>query len=230
MTEIIAQSGFDFQILDCEHGAYDFQALENDIRACNLHGCAPYVRVGGLNPAEVQRCLDLGAEGIVFPQLQHAEDFKKASLLVNYGPDGLRGNNPFVRSWGYGFKNSLASRPLCITIIESLSAVDELDAILQLPGIDMIYIGSYDLSAQLGCPGEIADPKVLGIVKTIIAKSTAASVAVGLMIADTEQYNAYRPLGATVFLHTVDSDQLKKGFTRVIKQLKENTPINKKTD
>ncbi|MDB5136335.1 MAG: hypothetical protein JWP37_2938 [Mucilaginibacter sp.] len=219
ITEIIAQSKFDFQIFDCEHGSYDFQTLENDIRACHLHHCASYVRVGGLNQAEVQRCLDLGAQGIIFPQLQNYDDFKQATLMVKYAPEGTRGFNPFVRAWSYGFKTGIDKTPLCIVIVESLKAVEDLDNILSLSAIDMIYIGSYDLSAQLGCAGNVADPKVLNMVETIIKKCTQASVRVGLMISDPDQYKTYKSLGVSAFMHTIDSDQLKKAFTRTINEL-----------
>lgn len=220
MTEIIAQSGFDFQILDREHGAYDFHNLEEDIIACNLHNCAPYVRVSGLNAVEVQRCLDLGAQGIVFPAMESFEDFAKATRLVKYAPDGERGFNPFVRAWGYGFKNEKEIKPLCIVIVETLTAVEQLDNILTLFGVDIIYIGSYDLSAQLGCIGEIANPKVVEVVETIIKKCVSVSVTVGLMVANADQYKKYNNLGVSVFVHTVDSNQLKKVFTNTIGEVK----------
>ena len=82
LTEIISQSKFDFQILDCEHGSYDFQTLEQDIRICQNQKCLAYVRVGGLNKIEVQRCLDLGADGIVFPQLNKFEDLYETELVI----------------------------------------------------------------------------------------------------------------------------------------------------
>jgi 2-keto-3-deoxy-L-rhamnonate aldolase RhmA len=221
MTEIIAQSDFSFQILDREHGAYDFQTLENDIRACNLHKCAAYVRVSGLNQVEVQRSLDLGADGIVFPQLVKFDDFEKATRLVRYAPEGLRGFNPFVRAWGYGFTDGNKTKPLCITIVETLKAVEDLDNILTLKGIDMVYIGSYDLSAQLGCIGEMGNPKVVAIIDQIIQKCVKASVAVGLMIAGIDQYKQYKSKGVSAFVHTVDSHQLKKVFTNAITELKQ---------
>lgn len=220
MTEIIAQSGFDFQILDREHGAYDFHNLENDIRACNLHNCAPYVRVGGLDAVEVQRCLDLGAQGIVFPAMQGYDDFARATTLVKYAPEGVRGFNPFVRAWGYGFTDGKASKPLCITIVETLMAVKQLDDILTLQGIDMVYIGSYDLSAQLGCIGEMTNPMVVDVMDTIISKCVAASVKVSLMINGPGQYSHFKSKGVTSFVHTVDSHQLKKAFTNAIDELK----------
>ncbi len=104
ITEIISESGFDFQIFDLEHGSYDFETLAQDIKICQLLNCLAYVRVSGLNKVEVQKCLDLGADGIVFPQLSVYDDFKLATQLIQYPPKGIRGFNPFVRSGKYGFE------------------------------------------------------------------------------------------------------------------------------
>ena len=220
MTEIIAMSGFDYQIFDCEHGAYDYITLEQDIRACDLHNCAPYVRVSGLDQVQVQRCMDLGARGIVFPGLKEYDDFKAATKMVKYAPEGTRGFNPFVRGWGYGFTDGRKAELVCCIIVETLNAVDELDKILTLPGIDMIYIGSYDLSAQLGCIGEMTNPILTKVVDTIIEKCVNASVTVGLMLANAEQYVSLSNKGITSFVHTVDSAQLKKVFTNAIEDIK----------
>ena len=97
LTEIIAQSGFNFQILDREHGAYDYDTLQADITACDARGCAPFVRVSGKDNVEVQRCLDLGAHGLVFPQLSTPEEFARASAMMDHAPVGTRGFNPFVQ-------------------------------------------------------------------------------------------------------------------------------------
>ena len=220
ITEIIAQSGFDFQILDCEHGAYDYQTLENDIRACALHNCLPFVRVSGLNNVEVQRCLDLGAAGIVFPQLVTFEHFKTAVSLLSYAPEGIRGFNPFVRAWNYGVFEEKPKKPFCITIVETLQAVNDLDNILGLQGIDCIYIGSYDLSAQLGCIGEMDNQKLVNMVNDIINKCKKASVPVGLMVSNAEQYQKYIDAGVDTFVHTVESHKIKQMFTAVIHQVK----------
>lgn len=207
LSEIIAQSGFEFQILDCEHGGYDYDTLLKDIIACQVHNSSPLVRVSGINKVEVQRCLDLGAHGIVFPQLNNYDDFKMAADLMRYAPQGVRGFNPFVRVGGYGIKdnNSTAERPVCIVIIETLQAVAALKDIVALDGIDMIYIGSYDLSAQLGCIGEMNSPKLIELVNKIIAICNNSKKPVSLMVHDRAQYETAASKGVKGFVHSVDS-------------------------
>lgn len=216
LTEIIAQSGFHFQILDCEHGAYDYATLLDDIRVCDQYHTSAFIRVSGLDKVEVQRCLDLGAHGIVFPQLTGYQDFAAATRLLHYAPQGDRGYNPFVRAAGYGIERQERKRPLCIVIIETLQAVEELDQIVQLEGIDIIYIGSYDLSAQLDCIGQMDHPKLMGVVDTIIEKCKFAHKKVGVMTMSAEHQQKFAGKGVHVFVHGVDSYQINKAFTALI--------------
>jgi 2-keto-3-deoxy-L-rhamnonate aldolase RhmA len=222
ITEIIGNCGFDFQILDCEHGSYDYATLANDIRACELTKCDSIVRVSGINKVEVQRCLDLGAKGIIFPQLCNFEDFKAATLLMEYAPAGIRGYNPFVRAYGYsGAGNKPDTNPKCLTIIETLDAVKDLDRILTLSGISAIYVGSYDLSAQLGCTGQMDNSELLSLVDFIIQKCNAVSKPVGIMVNNKSQYEIYKSKGVKVFLHIVDSYNIQQLFSSIVNQYKD---------
>ncbi len=220
ITEIIAQSGYDFQIFDGEHGSYDFTTLENDIRISKQNCCSPWVRVSGLNKVEVQRCLDMGAEAIVFPQLSKYEEFVEATKLIDFMPNGVRGFNPFVRAFGYGFQTTTAEKPKCVVIIETLDAVAELDKILSLKDIAIIYIGAYDLSAQLGHIGELNHPVVLKVINEIIEKCTIHAKAVGVMISNPEQFEYFKNKKVNTFLHKVDSFQIKNTFTNILNQYK----------
>ncbi len=220
LTEIISQSKFDFQILDCEHGSYDFQTLEQDIRICQNQKCLAYVRVGGLNKIEVQRCLDLGADGIVFPQLNNFEDFKVATKLIQYPPYGVRGFNPFVVAGGYGYRNIHEKKIDCIAIIETIQAFDELDEILNLNELDVIYIGVYDLSAQLNCIGAMDSPKLLSVIDEIIEKCNKASKRVSLMVKNVQEYKVFKEKGVSSFVHIIDSYQLKTAFINILENLK----------
>ncbi|MDP3399237.1 MAG: aldolase/citrate lyase family protein [Bacteroidales bacterium] len=221
ITEIIGNSGFDFQILDCEHGSYDYDTLANDIRVCELTKCESIIRVSGLNKVEVQRCLDLGANGIIFPQLRDYKDFEIATKLMKYAPIGIRGYNPFVRAFAYGSSNYVNNKhPICLTIIETLEAIKDLDKILTLEGIDIIYIGSYDLSAQLGCVGQMDNPKLLSTIELIIQKCKLASKSVSLMVNNKSQYEIYKSKGVDIFLHSIDSYNIQHLFSDIIKQYK----------
>jgi len=215
VTEIIAQSGFDFQILDCEHGQYDYQTLYADAVACEAHGCEPWIRVSGTDKVEVQRCLDLGAAAIVFPGLEKLEDFERCAGWMDYAPVGNRGFNPFVRSGQYGMPVEAENqkKPLYVPIIETLSAVEDLDTILKNPRIDLIYIGTYDLSAQLGVAGQMEHEKVLDTVAHILSCAKNNRTAVGAMALDKTKEQNLRTSGVDAIVHGVESHRIKQCFS-----------------
>lgn len=219
LTEILARSGFDFQILDCEHGNYDFATLLADILACEVNRSAPYIRVSGTSKVEVQRCLDLGARGIIFPQLADYEDFAGAAEMMDYAPGGTRGFNPFVRGGDYGFSKGTeapSTPPLFIPIIETLEAVEQLDRILQIGRIDMVYLGTYDLTAQLGCPGEMENPKTVEVVDQILESCRRNSVPPSMMSLSPGITRSLRKRGVDVLVHGVETHRLREGLTAIL--------------
>ncbi len=162
--------------------------------------------MGGLDPVEAQRALDLGAAGLVFPQLKSRADFEKALRLLHYPPEGERGFNPFTRSGGFGARTPQpVGNPICFPILETLAAVKDLDAILELENIPLFYIGAYDLSAQIGRRGEMDHPELLALMETVVGKIRAAGRAAAVMVKDKAQRDFYLRLGARVHVHTVDT-------------------------
>jgi 2-keto-3-deoxy-L-rhamnonate aldolase RhmA len=223
-TEVFAQSGLDFQILDCEHGAYDYATLLPDILACERHGCAPVVRVSGTDKIEVQRCLDLGARGLVFPQLTTPESFARAGAMMDYAPVGTRGFNPFVRAGNYGAPAASgaaprADRPWFIPIIETLEAAKAIDAVAAIDRIDLVYIGVYDLSAQLGCPGKMDAPELTALVDQILAACASAGTPVALMALNPASAMQFAERGVQALVHGVDSHRVAQATTAALATL-----------
>lgn len=224
LTEVFAQSGMDFQLLDCEHGAYDYSTLLPDILACERHECAAIIRVNGTDKVEVQRCLDLGARGLVFPQLTDAAAFSQAAAMMDYAPVGNRGFNPFVRAGDYGLPSLRAAtraRPWFMPIVETLEAAGQIDAIARIERIDIIYIGVYDLSAQLGCPGTMDAPELTQLVDRILSACAEAKKPVGLMALSTESAQAFAARGVQALVHGVDSHRLKQAVSNILHPLRD---------
>lgn len=225
LTELLAQSGLDFQILDCEHGAYDYATLLPDILACERNNCAPLVRVSGTDKIEVQRCLDLGTRGLVFPQLASPEDFARAAAMMDYAPAGTRGFNPFVRAGNYGMPARIAgapaiTRPWFIPIIETLQAAEAIETIVRLERIDLVYIGGYDLSAQLGCPGKMDSPELTRVINRILAACAEAKKPAGTMALSTEAAQALAARGVQALVHGVESHRLKEAMANIVQPLR----------
>ncbi len=224
LSEVFARSGLDFQILDREHGAYDYATLLPDILACERHGCTPLVRVSGTDKVEVQRCLDLGAAGIVFPQLADFDDFVRVASWMDYAPDGTRGFNPFVRAADYGMHGAGSAarpRPWFIPIVESLTAAEQIERIARLERIDLVYIGSYDLSAALGVTGQMDAPALLKVTTRIIAACRAAGKTVSALTLSPAGAQRLADQGVRAIVHGVESHRVAEAITAMMAPMRD---------
>jgi 2-keto-3-deoxy-L-rhamnonate aldolase RhmA len=175
--------------------------------------------VRGTDNVEVQRCLDLGTAGLVFPQLANIEDFKRAAAMMDHSPVGTRGYNPFVRSYDYGSavkETSSPDQPWFIPIIETLSAVEDIESILTIERIDLVYIGSYDLSAQLGCPGQMDDPRMQEITERILSACAMAGKPVGHIAMNTAKVAELKSQGVKAIVHGVESHRILESFSTIV--------------
>ena len=214
VVEILALSGFDFLILDMEHGIYDITSLDSCIRACEVAGCSPIVRVPGMCPSAIQSSLDLGAHGIIVPQIDGYDSASKSISMMKFYPDGNRGYNPFTRAGFYEggnsnqqgkFKNDFN---LSSVIIESKSALDEIDLILNIKDLDIVYIGIYDLAVALGYQGDVKDQILSDILNTLIAKINNAGKAAGIMVRGKEDIINAIHRGVKFLVYSVDTSLL----------------------
>ena len=164
IMECLGYTGLDFVIIDTEHGPYDTQPMSDLIKAAELANMAPIVRVADVTHKEIQRAVDNGAQGIIVPCLRSVEDFKKCVALAKYPPVGNRG---FIKGRGSGFGyESWASgtleefmansneRVLVLPQCETKEALESIEEIVALDGLDGIFVGPFDLSVSLGIPGK----------------------------------------------------------------------------
>jgi 4-hydroxy-2-oxoheptanedioate aldolase len=211
---VIAAAGFDFAILDCEHGGFDFAALEASITACEDGGASPIVRVPGPDPFFVQRALDLGADGIVVPQVPDAAVAERAVRMAHFGPLGTRGMNPFTRGGRYGMAPQpkyVPGYPFTGVLVESPEAAAHLAHIVEIPALDLVYLGVYDYSVALGIPGQVDDPRVLAFVERAARIVRDAGKAVGTTAMSAAQTERATAMGVNVLLYGADTWILGQG-------------------
>jgi len=204
----LACAGFDFVILDCEHGRWDLGELEGAIAVCEAEGAGVLVRSPGADAFFVQRVLDLGADGVLLPQIQDAEAATRAVALAHFAPRGTRGYNPFTRGGRFGAAlqpKLAAGYPFTGVLVESPSAARHLDAIVALPDLDFLYLGIFDYSVALGIPGEVDDTRVQRFVEDAARKARAAGKAVGTTAMSPEQVRRWTDLGVNVLLYGTDT-------------------------
>ena len=164
IAEIMAEAKFDWLCIDIEHSVTDFAEAQQLILTIQSKGLKAYVRVGSNNSRIIKRILDAGADGIIVPMVNSADEAKKAVDAVKYPPFGKRGVGlARAQSYGFGFKEYLEDKSNEIKLIiqiEHIDAIKDLDAIISVEGIDGTFIGPYDLSGSIGKPGQWNDPEV----------------------------------------------------------------------
>lgn len=209
-AEIIAASGMDFCIIDCEHGPIGFETAQTMVLACEGRGVSPMVRVGGVLPAEIARALDIGAHGLHVPNIDTPEELEAAVRHAKYEPAGCRGFSPFTRGAGYDGANAagMVARANAATLfcahLEGRKAIASLDRILADDGLDILFIGKYDLSKSLGYPGQVDHPVVRDHVTAITRDTLAAGKIPGTIVTTTEQLRQALDLGMRYITYAVD--------------------------
>jgi 4-hydroxy-2-oxoheptanedioate aldolase len=190
VVEILGWSGWDFVILDLEHGPYGPEGLPHLIRAAETSGTTPFVRVPLSAPQEVGKALDLGAAGIVIPGVTSATAGAAAVRLTRFPPHGSRGSSPSTRQLHYSavpfasLTAKDATQPLVVLQVEARLATSDLGSILAIAGLDVVFIGPYDLSTSLGLPGQFDHPKVREAISEIVDRAGERGVAVGIWVPD----------------------------------------------
>jgi 4-hydroxy-2-oxoheptanedioate aldolase len=200
-VEAICRAGMDFAIIDLEHGPHSFETAANMARAAQVAGASALVRVPANRQELVLRALEIGSDGVMVPQIEDAIAAELAVKSIKYFPEGQRGFSPFTRSGGFSAHQveNLAQRKnaetLCVVLVEGVSGIQQLDAILVTPGIDVIYIGTYDLCQSAGHPGQPDHPEVLSLLESCVRKIVESGKAAGCLAQSVEQANEWQQMG-----------------------------------
>ncbi|MGR3615839.1 MAG: HpcH/HpaI aldolase family protein [Paracoccaceae bacterium] len=195
VTQAIAASGVDIVIADLEHGAVDYASAHAMIAATAGTGCAPLVRVTENDTNQVKRALDIGAEGIVFPMIRTVKDAQDAVASLRYPPNGTRGFGPFIAQsrWGTdlgSYPQKMQDKLVCVLLIETADAVENIEDICNVPGIDIIVPAQFDLSTDLGVMGDFASDIFQSALARIEAAATKAGLPLGSVAMAQEQADA----------------------------------------
>lgn len=226
VVEIMGFAGFDFVIIDEEHGPISMESAQNMIRAAESVNITPVIRVGNNDEALILQALDIGAQGIEIPQINSRSDAVRAVKSVKYSPQGERGVCRYVRAANYSsmdkfeYFKSANDETMIIAHIEGVEGIDNLDEILSVPGIDVIFIGPYDLSQSLGIPGEVNHPLVVEKMKEVILKCKENKVAVGTFADDVETAKSWISLGVQYMAFSVDVGIFYETSKNIINRLK----------
>jgi 4-hydroxy-2-oxoheptanedioate aldolase len=183
-AETMAHQGWDTLTIDLQHGVVDYQAMVTMLQAISTTATVPVVRVPWLEPGIVMKTLDAGAYAVICPMVNTREDAQRLVAYTNYAPRGTRSFGP-VRAQLYGgadYFQHANDTVVRFAMIETAQALDNLDAILSVEGIDAIYIGPSDLSISLGCRPDFdnPEPKAAQAIEHILERAKAHGVVAGI--------------------------------------------------
>lgn len=202
VVEMCGYLGFDFVLLDAEHGPMSVESCAHLLRAAECAGITPIINVPSSSPQTIGRYLDIGALGIQVPQVNDRDEAEAIVRAVKYHPLGQRGMAR-PRSGRYGLVDSMEDyveqankETMVIASIENIEGVMHLPHILDAEGIDVFLIGPHDLSQSLGVPGQIGTPLVKSAIDTIVTQVRGAGRAVGIFAPDAAAARAYIAKGA----------------------------------
>jgi 2-dehydro-3-deoxyglucarate aldolase len=190
VAEVMAHAGFDWLVIDIEHSVIELSEVQELVRAIEPTGVASIVRLSSNDPVQIKRVMDTGASGVMVPMVASAEEASAAVRAVHYPPRGTRGVG-LARAQGYGadfagYRTRLAEEAIVIVMIEHVDAVERIDEILAVDGVDGYIIGPYDLSGSLGIPGEFDDPRVAALIARVLEAGQRHGVPGGLHVVDPE--------------------------------------------
>ena len=227
LVEIFGLAGMDFVVIDHEHGSFTYETSENMIRAAENSGCSPLIRVPTNSASDILRSLEIGAHGIMVPQIENYNQADYAIKSMKYAPIGDRGVSAFTRSsdyYGINIKKrteKLNDSTLSMLLIESVEAINNLDSILECNNIDVIYIGTYDLSQSLGIVDDVNNNKIISIIEDSVAKIRKSGVAAGILAQSLDDAKRWIDIGVQFVPYIADCGIIYESVFKKMNSLKE---------
>ncbi len=204
MAEVLGLAEFDFLVIDVEHGFHDVESIENLVRAADVAGIPAIVRPPRFDSDVVSRSLDAGAAGVLLPRVDGAAAAQIAVENVKFPPEGRRGLGG-VRANRYGtqpldeFVRESNEKTVVAVQIETPGALDDVEGIAALPGVDVLFVGPNDLTQALGIPGKTDDRRYLDALSRVAQAAADRGKASGIMLARREQAPALADTGYRFF-------------------------------
>lgn len=226
-TDLCAGTGYDWLLIDGEHAPNTVTTILAQLQAMAGHTAAPVVRAAWNDPVELKHLLDIGAQNLLIPMVQDADQARAAVSAVHYPPHGSRGvGTALARAARWGAKTDYLARAndeiclLCQT--ETIDALSNIEDIAGVEGVDGIFIGPADLAASMGHIGNPGHPDVIAAIEDAIPRIRAAGVAAGLLQTDIAQAKHYIQLGAQFVAVAVDTVLLRRAATDVLAHFKDD--------
>jgi 4-hydroxy-2-oxoheptanedioate aldolase len=225
-AEIVGMSGFDWVLIDLEHGAGAEKDVLHQLQALEHTPAAAIVRIESGQRQRIHRILDMGAEGIMCPRIINAAEAKAIASDLHYPPNGSRGIAKMVRATGFGqhfaeyYKNE-KENILGIVQIETAEVLEHLDEVAALDGIDVLFIGPSDLSMALGIFGQFDHPLFKDALKATMQAAQKAGKVVGILLPHLDDFTKYHEMGMRLIASGSDGTFVAEGARNLANKLKD---------
>ena len=223
-------TGLDFVVIDTEHGPYDTMPMSDLIQAAESKGMSPLVRIADITHKEMQRALDNGAEGIIIPCLKSMDDFRKVVELGKFAPLGNRG---FIKGRGSGFGNepwatgtlteymqNSNDKVMLLPQCETIEALNNIEEIVQIEGIDGIFIGPFDLSICMGIPGQFDAPEFKAAVGRILRACKQAGKLCMTFTSSPAEARMYIDKGFDAVAYSIDTIVIGQAYKEAMEKIR----------
>lgn len=232
-AENMAQAGWDSLTVDLQHGLVDYQTAVTMLQAISTTTTVPLARVPWLEPGIIMKLLDAGAYGIVCPMINSRAECEAFVGACRYAPAGYRSYGPVRATWygGPDYWQRANDTVIAMAMIETRQAVERLDDILSVPGLDALYVGPNDLALTLGCApsGVPTDPIVLDAIKTIVAGAKRHGVYAGIHCGSTAMAKDMIALGFQFVTLLADNAFLAAAAKSAVGEMRQTAPVQKAT-
>jgi 4-hydroxy-2-oxoheptanedioate aldolase len=223
IVEMLGYAGFDFIIIDNEHSNFSFGEIENIIRAGDGVKLHTIIRIPSGAEEHILHALDSGASGIQIPSLTTVEQVKAAMPYTKYYPQGRRGMNTAQRAANFGFMEkteffkSSNENTLVVVHVENKEMVDQIEELCQVPEVDVLFVGTGDLSQSVGKPMQVNDPEVVALVEKVFAAAAKYNKYVGIFAGNVADAEKYINMGAQYIGYSNDVTMITNGIKAVVK-------------
>jgi 4-hydroxy-2-oxoheptanedioate aldolase len=223
-VEVVAGAGFDWILIDLEHSPNDLESLLAQLQAAAPYSTHPVVRVPWNDMVTMKRVLDVGAQSLLVPYVSNAQEARAAVSFTRYPPQGVRGVAGTTRATRFGRIKDYARHAheeICVLVqVETQGALDNIEAICAIEGVDGVFIGPADLHASLGHPGEIANPKVKPLIDEAVRRIRKAGKAPGILTPSEEDARRWLECGALFVAVGADVGILARGAEALAQKFK----------
>jgi len=225
-AEMVGLAGFDWVLIDLEHGAGSEKDVLHQLQALERGTAAAIIRVEGYERQRIHRVLDFGAEGIMCPRIKTAREAKQAADALRYTPDGLRGIAKTVRATTFGadldaYLAGVEENLLGVIQIETKEALHCLDDIAAIDGVDVLFIGPSDLSKSLGIFGQFDHPLFKEALKATAGAAQKAGVATGVLLYNPDHFDRFYDLGFRFLASGSDAGFVNNGARNMAAKLRD---------